>query len=219
MWFLLATGVCVSSCGADLVLPTSYAPVPTEEVPCPAVQKRSCCMKKFAFILCDADSIPTSLSDPEAIALLKTNLKMMSYPSASVKFNAPTTDTFELPCGDKMIVSKKQTIDIEVYTVAEDHSDETHWRDICLLDGKLSWIGQFTDGYTVLADDWITTFLASEVTLPVTQMGIPFSFSIPPYPAPFVKGEPCRWIMQIEIDIDCVLRSALMPGFIGQLDT
>lgn len=219
MWFLLATGVCTSNCGADLVLPASYAPVPTEENPCPKAQKRSCCMKKFAFSLCDADSLPTSLDDPEAIALLKTNLKLMSYPLASVKFNAPTTGTFDLPCGDKMVTEKKQLIDLEVYTVAEDHSDETHWKSICELDGKLTWIGQYTDGYTVLAEDWITAALAADAVLPVTQMGIPFSFTIPPYPAPFVKGEPCRWIMQIEIDIDCVLRAAYMTGFIGQLDT
>lgn len=219
MFWTLLQGVCVSSCGENLVLPTSYAPVPTEENPCPKAQKRSCCVKKFAFVLCDADSIPTSLSDPEAIALLKTNHKMMTFSNASVTFNVPTENTFDLPCGDKLLVSKTQLIDIEVFVVAEDHTDETFWRDVCLLNNKLGFIGQYTDNYTILSDDWIDAFINGDAVLPVTQMAIPFSFTISPYLVPFAKNEPCRWKMQIEIPIECTLRSALMPGFVGQLET
>lgn len=219
MWFNLAVGVCVSSCGADLVLPSSYAPVPTEEVPCPVPQKKSCCMKRFAFTLCDADSLPTSLSDPEAIALLKTNNKLISFPKASVQFEDPTDEIFEYPCGEKEVISTTQLINISVYTVAEDHSDETFWKDMCALSGKLGFIGQWEDNYTVLADDWIQAAIDEDAVLPVTQMGVPFSFTKKPRMAPFTKGQPCRWDMQIEVNIECVLRSAYMTGFIGQLET
>lgn len=217
MFFPVLYSFCSNPCGDDLTFLANYIPVPTVENPCPKPERRECCINKFAFLLCDEDAVPTSLTDPEAIQLLKDNNKMITFPDVGVTFNTPTEETFTKPCGETVVTRKTQLIDIDVYSVATDHSDELFWEDICNKNNKLAVIFQGKDNYTYIARDWIQAFIDEDAELPATQMGIPFTFKISPYQPPFVKGEPCRWKMQIEIEVECTLVSQYMPGFVGQM--
>ena len=205
------------SCGGSLAFPGTYIPLPTEENPCPEKEQRSCCVSKLALVLCDSASKPDTLTDPTDIEALKTANKMFTFPDVGVSFQTPTETTFKKPCGDLVLVRKEQLIDVDVYDVSEDHEDEIVFNAICGLNGKFGLIWQYTDGYTVAAKEIIDWFLDTDGvgTIPDMQLGVPATFSISPYLAPFNDDEPCHWKMQFKITYECGLKSALMPGFQG----
>lgn len=214
----MASSYCVTTCSGALAFPATYIPAPTEENPCPEKETRSCCITKIAFILCDEDSKPTTVTDPADIEALKTANKLISFGDVGITFNTPTATTFRKPCGEEIVVRKEQLIDIDVFDVSEDHEDEVFFNALCKLNNKFGMIFQWSDGYTALSPDWMDWWLDGHVgAAPDTQMGIPVSFTIDPYIAPFNVDEPCRWKMQIKVMYDCVLRSASIPGFVGTI--
>lgn len=206
---------CSTTCGT-FTFPTSYIPVATELNPCPDKETRSCCVNKLAFVLCDEDSKPTTITDPADIEALKTAGKMITFADVGITFNTPTEITYTKPCGEIITVRKEQLIDVEVFDVSEDHEDEQFFNTLCGLNNKFGFIYQYTDGYTALSPEYIDWFLDGAVgALPDMQMGIPTSFSISPYLVPFNRDEPCRWRFQLKVEYECVLRSANIPGFVG----
>lgn len=214
----MANGYCVTSCAGTLTFPTTYIPVPTEEVPCPEKETRSCCVSHLALVMCDSAAQPVSISDPDDITALKTAGKLISFSDVGVTFNTPTEVLYTKPCGEEVVVRKEQLIDVEVFDVSEDHEDEVFFHALCGLNNKFGFIFQYTDGYTAIAPDWIDWFLDGGTgDLPDTQMGIPCSFTVAPYLVPFNRDEPCRWRFQIKVQFDCVLRSAMIPGFVGTI--
>lgn len=209
---------CSTACGDSLAFPATYVPQPTELDPCPAKETRSCCVNRVAFVMCDEDAQPATVTDTADIEALKTAGKLINFSDVGITFNTPTEVLYTKPCGDEIVVRKEQLIDIEVFDVSEDHEDEQFFYELCGLNNKFGMIFQYTDSYTALAPDWMDWwFDGGAGDLPDTQMGIPVSFTIAPYIVPFNRDEPCRWRMQVKVMYDCVLRSALIPGFVGTI--
>ena len=221
LYFLvpLALGlvVCSSVCG-DIAFPESYLPVaaPGE---CPVDEERSCCISGVAFVTCDSAAIPENLTDTASIDTLKTAGKVTSFNQVIVTRNVPTPINFAAGCGKNILVAMEELVDIDVLHVSEDHQDEQYFHLFSLLNNKLGLVMQYEDDYTIMAQDWVDNFLVdggAVGTLPTTQMGIQATMTIPPYLVPFAENEPCRWRMQFKLRYKGVLKSALVPAWIGQ---
>lgn len=206
---------CDTTCGT-LEFPESYEPIAEEGQPCPEPEKVECCIPNIGFVLCDEDSLPATITDPEDIDDLKAANKLVTFNLADVTFNTPTEITEAGPCGMLIPVRKEQLIDVKIWLVSSTHADEVFWNKMCRLNGKFGVIFQYKDGYTILNQNIIQWYLdGAEGDMPSEQLGVPVSFSISPYREPFNRDAACKWIFQLKIDYECNFISALLPGFQG----
>lgn len=215
--FVFIGGVyCTTNCG-DLNFGEHYIEPVSEENPCPDDEYSTCCLDKIAFVTCDSDAKPGNLTDTTSISDLKAAGKITTFKNVIITRGEPTDIIFPAGCNKNIVVRTEELITVEIIDGSTEHADEKYMDNLSKLNNKFGVVLGYDDDYVIMAPDWFEAF-DTDGALPDTQLGLKCTFTKKPHKVPFNENEPCRWRMELKLSYTGILKAALVPAFVGQMN-